>query len=97
MRRAKVDSNHAAIVLALQQIGCSVESLAAVGKGCPDLLCGYQGRNVLLEVKTVAGVKRKGTTADLQRSWRDAWRGGLVWVVTSADEAINAILGDACV
>ena len=38
---AKVDDNQAAIVEALRSLGASVESLAAVGKGVPDLLVGF--------------------------------------------------------
>jgi hypothetical protein len=39
-RAAKVDANHSAIVEALRKVGCKVLSLAANGKGCPDLLVG---------------------------------------------------------
>ncbi len=50
-RNAKTDRNHADIIKALREIGCSVQSLHSTGRGCPDLLCGYHGRNILLEVK----------------------------------------------
>ena len=50
-RAAKVDANQKQIVTALRQAGCTVQSLATVGKGCPDLIVGCQGRNFLLEIK----------------------------------------------
>ena len=50
-RAAKVDANQTEIVKALRQVGASVQSLAATGKGCPDLLVGIRGLNFLIEVK----------------------------------------------
>lgn len=83
MRRAsRVDQNHAEIVKALRKVGCSVLSLAAIGKGAPDLLLGYKGKNVLLEVK-----RPKGKLNDQQEAFRAAWRGDLC-VVRSVDEAL---------
>ena len=35
---ARVDGNQTAIVAALRKAGCNVLSLAAIGRGCPDLL-----------------------------------------------------------
>jgi hypothetical protein len=50
-RAARVDHNHAEIVRALRDVGATVESLAAIGSGCPDALVGFRGVNVLLEIK----------------------------------------------
>jgi hypothetical protein len=46
-----VDDNQRQIVDALRRVGCSVWSLAGVGKGFPDLAVGFRGRNLFLEVK----------------------------------------------
>jgi len=86
--RARVDGNHREVVEALQAIGCSVQSLAATGKGCPDLLVGYQGRTVLLEVK--AG---RGKLTDQQAAWQFTWNGAPVCVVRSGDEAVAVLRG----
>lgn len=64
-----MDQNHAEIVHALRDVGCSVLSLASLGRGAPDLLCGYKGRNVLLEVK-----KPKGKLNDQHRASNVAQR-----------------------
>ena len=56
MRRdAKVDQNQQEIITALRQIGASVYPLHFAGKGCPDLLVGFRGRNYLIFVKTERG------------------------------------------
>jgi hypothetical protein len=94
MRAAKVDANHGEIVDALRKIGASVQSLAAVGDGCPDLLVGFRGRNLLIEVKD--GSKppsgRKLTAA--QSCWHWAWIGD-VRVACNAAQAIGHLLNDA--
>ncbi len=91
MRRqaAKVDDNQHAIVDALRRSGVSVQSLAGVGKGCPDLLCSRAGKTYLLEVKD--GAKRlsaRKLTRD-QCEWHSHWRGEVA-VVTSVEEALVA-------
>jgi hypothetical protein len=81
-RAAKIDANQAEIVKALRKVGCSVLSLAAIGRGAPDLLLGYQGKNVLLEVK-----RPRGKLNDQQQAFRAAWQGDLC-VVRSVDDAL---------
>jgi hypothetical protein len=50
-RAARTDSNQTEIVATLRSLGCSVQMLHAVGAGCPDLLIGIDGQNLLLEIK----------------------------------------------
>lgn len=83
-RNAKVDRNHADIVAALRKVGVSVQSLAQIGRGCPDLLCSYRGRMTLLEVK-VPGE----TLNPLQVSWFATWDAfAPVYVVETIDDAL---------
>lgn len=42
-RAARVDDNQTEIVRASRDVGVSAQSLAAIGKGCPDLLLGVDG------------------------------------------------------
>ena len=84
-RRARTDANHAEIVAALRKAGYTVQSLAAVGAGCPDLLVGVTGANLLMEVKAP-----KGKRNALQERWAEAW-GGTVHVVRSVEDAFKAI------
>lgn len=82
-RAAKVDGNHREIADALRKAGCSVVSLAALGRGCPDLLAARHGRTVLLEVKLP-----KGKLNAEQSEFHQAWRGEIA-TVRSAEEAVG--------
>jgi len=85
-RAARIDSNHAEIVAALRKCGASVINLSRVGEGCPDLLVGMLGRNVLLEVKA-----EKGRVRPNQQALIATWPGE-AYIVRSVDEALAAIL-----
>ena len=91
MRAAKVDDNQKAIVKVLRNMGCSVQHLHAVGAGCPDLLVGYKGFNILLEIKDGTNVPSKQKLTPDQVIWHRDWR-GQVEVVNSEDTAILAVL-----
>ncbi|MGH9848075.1 MAG: hypothetical protein ACREEM_56040 [Blastocatellia bacterium] len=84
-RAAKTDANQSAIVAILRRAGATVQSLAALGKGCPDLLIGFQGRNFLAEVKD--GSKRpseRRLTGDETR-WLAGWTGQAAVIETALD------------
>jgi len=87
-RARKVDANQPAIVEALRKAGASVEVLSAVGRGVPDLMVGWRGRNLLMECKNIDGRGRK-TTRD-QDEWHAHWRGSVV-IVASPAEALAAL------
>jgi len=82
----RVDNNQTQIVKALRDMGCTVEHLHAVGKGCPDILVGFKARNFLLEIKDG---DKKVLTPD-QFNWHRLWK-GQVNVVTNIDDAKNLI------
>lgn len=90
----RTDTNQTAITKALKAAGATVLSLAAMGKGCPDLLVGYHGANLLVEVKDGAKVpSRRKLTAD-QVQWHADWR-GQVCVVTSVKQALELLVDTA--
>lgn len=91
-RAAHIDANHQQVVAALRKVGATTLSLAAVGKGCPDLIAGFRGVNVLLEVKNPAADRGSPTrlTPD-EQTFHDGW-GGQVTVVTSAEEAVRIVV-----
>jgi hypothetical protein len=86
MTYARIDTNHKEIVTALRQIGATVVSLAAMKHGCPDLLVGYQGETILMEVKMP-----KGKFTPDQLDFIGKWRGGPISRVDSVDAAIRAL------
>ena len=69
-RAAKVDANHTSTVAAFRKLGCSVLSLASLGKGVPDLLVSLGGITWLVEVKMPKGKE----TAD-QIAFISGWKG----------------------
>ena len=90
---ARVDANQTQIVSALRAAGATVQSLSAVGQGCPDLLVGYHGHLYLIEIKDGANVPSKQLLTDDQKKWHDAWTGSPVHVVRSIEQALK-ILGE---
>lgn len=93
-RAANIDSNQPEIVKALRQIGASVQHLHAVGQGCPDLLVGYRGVNVLLEVKDGAKFPSQRELNAAERDWHATW-GGSVAIVETPEEAQLAVIAEA--
>lgn len=86
-RACKVDGNQGEIVDQLRQIGATVQSMASVGDGCPDLLVGLNGRNYVFEVKEAGkGLRPR------QVLWFGEWKGQADVVTCLADclEVINA-------
>ena len=88
-RAAKVDKNQALIVHALRSYGIGVHHTHQLGGGFPDLLACFRGRNILLEIKQ-PGEKINKLQAEFIASWD-----GEIHVVTSAEQAIQAILSAA--
>lgn len=91
MRRAgRVDQNQSDIVDALLKLGASVDSMSGRGDGVPDLLVGFRGRSIMLEVKDGAKPpSRRQLTAD-ERRWFDRFQGE-AYVVNSVEEAIQVV------
>lgn len=90
-RAAKVDANQEQIVQALRAAGATVQSLAGVGKGVPDLLVGYQGKTLLMEVKDGRLAPSARRLTEDQLVWHGAWRGGPLAVVDGVDAALRAL------
>ena len=89
-RAAKTDANQREVVAALRAAGASVQLLHAVGEGCPDLLVGYKGLNMLLEVKDGSKPPSAQKLTPQQEEWHRDWRGHRV-VVNSPEAALTAI------
>ncbi len=90
-RAAKIDANQTAIVSALRAAGATVQSLAAVGDGVPDLLVGFRGHTFLMECKDGRQPPSKQKLKPLQLEWHAAWRGGTLCVVDGAEAALRAL------
>lgn len=90
-QRARVDGNHGEIVAALRAAGCTVLHLHQVGGGCPDLLAGIDGRNLLIEVKDGSRPpSRRALTPD-EAAFHASWRGQIA-VASTVAEALELAL-----
>jgi Holliday junction resolvase len=89
-RAARVDDNHKEISAALRKIGCSVLSLASIGSGCPDLLVGWRGRNMLLEVKDGSKSPSRRELTEDERRFMVEWNGSAL-VVYTVDDALSVV------
>jgi hypothetical protein len=90
-RRGRTDSNHTAIVAALRRAGATVQSLADVGAGCPDLLVGWRGGTFLVEVKDGAKSPSHRTLTEMEQRWHDGWKGMRVVIMESVDDVVAFI------
>lgn len=90
-RAAKIDKNQPEIVSALRKAGATVQSLAAVGAGCPDLLVGYANRTALIELKNGSNVPSAQKLRPLQTDWHEAWTGGTLETVNSVESALRVL------
>lgn len=89
-RAARKDANHNEIAAALRQIGCSVHELHQAGDGISDLLVGYRGRNVLIEVKDGNKPVSARNLTPAQLIFRAEWRGQYD-VAETVDQAIGIV------
>ena len=88
MRRHRgIDKNQPEIVRALVAAGATVLDLSGAGEGCPDILIGYQGRNILAEIKDATCKRWKGRLRGPQIEFFDTWL-GQVAKVTTPEEAL---------
>ena len=90
-RAAKIDANQEAVVSALRAAGASVQSLAAVGKGVPDLLCQYEGTFYLIEVKDGRKPPSKRQLTPDQVKWHEEWKCAFLGVVENPEQALKFI------
>lgn len=85
-RAPKTDANHDDIRSGLRRAGASVQDLILVGDGCPDILVGYYGHNILMEIKDPGQPRSKRKLTPDQEKWHGRWRGQRA-VVHSLEEA----------
>lgn len=87
---AKVDRNQSEIVKALRAIGAQVALTSSVGQGFPDIVCGFRGRNVLLEIKDEKQPLNKRKLTPAQVEFHAAWTGE-IHIVESVEQALAVV------
>lgn len=87
----RVDSSQGRIVAALRKMGASVVITSQVGQGLPDLLVGYLGVTVMLEVKAGDRPPSARKLTDAEAFFLAHWQGGPAVVVKDEEEACRAV------
>lgn len=83
-RAAKADANQRQIVAALRQIGADVYYI----KEPVDLMCGFRGRTIALEVKDA----KRGRLTKAQEEFFQTYRGE-AYIVQDVGQALKAVMG----
>ena len=88
---AKKDANHHEVVDALKKAGAYVIDMSHVGGGFPDLITGFQGKTLLMEIKNPkTSYGKKGLNKN-QLKWKEQWTGGPYCIVDSPQAALEMI------
>ena len=86
----RIDANQNQIVDALRKAGAVVRIISQ-GDGIPDLLVGYKGYTILMEVKDGDKVPSARKLTEAEQKFFDDWRGGMLVIVNSVDEALETL------
>lgn len=88
-RAAKRDDNEKEIVVALRKAGAYVTYVDFP----VDLICGYQGRTIMFEVKDGNKPPSARKLTPNEQKFHDEWTGGELYVVTCVDDALDRLHG----
>jgi Holliday junction resolvase len=86
----RIDANQNKIVDALRKAGAVVRIISQ-GDGIPDLLVGYNGFTILMEVKDGDKVPSARKLTEAEQKFFDEWDGGMLVVVNSVEEALEIL------
>jgi Holliday junction resolvase len=89
-RAARVDDNQMEIVRAMRAVGATVRVITQ-GDGLPDLLVGYNGHTILMEIKDGNKPPSARKLTDNEQKFFDEWKGGPLYKVESVDQALDIL------
>jgi hypothetical protein len=89
----RTDANQALIVRDLRKAGAFVQSLADIGKGCPDLLVLFRGDAYAMEIKDPMQPPSKQRLTPMEKEWHaQALEAHYhVYIVKTSTEALQII------
>lgn len=91
MRRAsRIDDNQNEIVAALRKAGATVRIITQ-GDGLPDLLVGYKGETILMELKDGRKPPSAQKLTEAEKKFHNEWTGGRLVVVNSVFMALQEL------
>lgn len=86
-RAARRDDNEQEIVKALRRAGAYVAYIDTPA----DLIVGYRGRTIIMEVKDGRKPPSARKLTDNEQKFHDEWTGGELHIVTCIEEAIDIL------
>jgi hypothetical protein len=86
----RIDANQNKIVDALRKAGAYVRVISQ-GDGIPDLLVGYNGFTILMEVKDGDKVPSARKLTEAEQKFFDEWDGGMLVIINSIEEALETL------
>lgn len=92
--RGRVDANQKEIVKEIRKTGISVFILSNVGKGFPDIICGFRGKNFLFEIKDSKKTCSQKVLTVAEKEFFESWK-GQVHKIETTEEVLNIIMGDS--
>ena len=84
----RVDRNQKSIVEALRKVGATVWHTHEAGKGAPDIVVGFMGRNYLFEIKDGELPPSRRALTDDEEIFHQAWK-GQIDVIHTFGEALE--------
>ena len=90
MKAKRVDTNQKEIVEAFRSLGCSVFITSMVGKGFPDIVVGFRGKNYLFEIKDGNKFKSQQRLTEPELLFFRDWVGQCA-IIDSVDQVIYFI------
>lgn len=87
---ARQDGNHKAIRAEFERAGCSVVDLSSLGHGVPDMLIGYGGLCIPVEIKDGAKPPSKRKLTEDEERFRMNWTGGYR-IVSDLDGVLETV------
>lgn len=89
-KKARVDANQKEIVQELRKREISVLHTHQLGKGAPDIIVGYMGRNYLIEIKDGSKSKSQQKLTKDELEFASKW-GGTYAVCNSLEQILRLI------
>jgi hypothetical protein len=76
----------------MRAVGATVRVITQ-GDGLPDLLVGYNGHTILMEIKDGNKPPSARKLTDNEQKFFDEWKGGPLYKVESVDQALDILDG----
>lgn len=91
MRVRRADDNQRELVEQIRQIpGTTVAHTHTIGKGFPDIVLGFNGKNYLFEIKDPSKPPSARKLTVAEENWHSWWT-GRVYIVETIDDVLKII------